>query len=253
MSALSQTWTICRRELLAYFYAPLGWLILTLFLFVQGYGFYVFVGLLSRPDSPHGAVMQLFFGGTLIYWFFQIAIVSALTMRLIAGERRSGTLEVLQTSPISDASLVLGKYLGALLFYVVLWLPTGLYVALLWALAGPGAGLDLGPIAAGYLGTILVGASSLAVGLLASTLAASQIVAALATFAALATLVLLGLLELVVTSPWLKGVLRYVNLFEQMDDFARGIVDTRYLVFHGSVLVFCLVASMLALGKGRRV
>jgi len=248
---VSGLWTICRRELVAYFYSPLGWLVLTLFLLVQGYGFYAFVGLLSRPDSPHGAVMQLFFGGTLVYWFFLIAIVSAISMRLVAGERRAGTLETLLTAPVADWVVLTGKYLAALLFYLVLWIPTLVYVALIWALVGDSSGIDPGPVATGYLGTILVGASSLAVGLLASTLAPTQIIAALATFSTLAIVVLLGLLELVVTAPLTKAVLRYVNLFEQMEDFARGIVDSRHVAFHLSVVCFCLIASAVALGRRR--
>jgi ABC-type transport system involved in multi-copper enzyme maturation permease subunit len=248
---VSGVFTICRRELWSYLASPLGWLLLTFFLLIQGYSFYLFVGLLSRPDSLHGAVMQLYFGGTLIYWLFLIAVVSLLTMRLIAGERRGGTLETLLTSPLSEGSIIVGKYLAALIFYVGLWLPTGVYVALLWALAGSGSGLDPGPVVAGYLGTFLVGASALAVGLLASTLAPSQIVAALASFAALALMVLLGLFELLVSSGWTKAALRYVNLFEQMDDFARGIVDSRALVFHGSLLLFCLIVAALALGRQR--
>ncbi len=248
---MSGAWTICRRELLAYLASPLGWLLGTFFLLIQGYSFYLFVGLLSRPDSPHGAVMQLYFGGTLIYWLFLIAVVSLLSMRLIAQERRSGTLETLLTSPLTEGAIVCGKYLAALLFYVALWLPTGVYVALLWALAGSGAGIDPGPVAAGYLGTVLVGASALAVGVLASTLAPSQIVSALASFASLALLVLLGLFELLTSSGWIKATLRYVNLFEQMDDFARGIVDSRPLVFHGSLVLFCLLSATIALGRQR--
>ena len=244
--------SICRRELWGYLASPLGWILAALFLLVQGYSFYMFVGLLSRPDSPHGAVMQLFFGGTLLYWLFLIGVVSALTMRAVAGERRAGTLETLLAAPVGDAAIVLGKYLASLAFFVSLWLPTGVYVGLLWALAGSGVAIDSGPVVAGYLGTLLVGASCLAVGILVSTLAPSQIVAALGTFVVLAIFVLLGVVELLVQATWLKDLLRFVNLFEQMDDFARGIVDTRHVVLHLSLVGFCLSAAVLALARLRR-
>jgi ABC-2 type transport system permease protein len=234
------------RELRASFSSTLAWAVLTLFLLVQGYSFYLYVQLMSQPGAPHGAAMQLFFGGSFLYWLFVIVVVSALTMRLVAEERRSGTLETLLAAPVREGAVVGAKYLGAVLFYGFLWSPTLVYVIVVARLSGEQGGLGVGAVASGYLGTLLCGAACIAVGLLASALARSQIVAALLTFALLSLLLLLAPLELFVSGA-LKAVLGRLNLFDQMDDFARGIVDSRHIVFHLSLIVFCLTAATRAL------
>jgi len=234
------------RELRSYFYSPLAWVVLTLFLLVQGYSFYLYVELVNRPDAPHGAVMQQFFGGTFLYWLFVIFVSAAITMRLVAEERRSGTIEGLLTSPVSEGEVVLSKYLAAVLFYAFLWLPTLTYVGVIAGLAGGGP-VSWGPVLSGYLGTLALGAALLAVGLLASVLTRSQIVAAVLSFTALSLLLLLGALELFVSNSTLRAVIAHVNLFEHMEELARGIVDSRRLVFYLSVVVFCLVAAARAL------
>lgn len=247
MISLRRIGTLMWRELLGYYCSPLAWVILTLFLLVQGYAFYLYVELVNRPDAPHGAVMQYFFGGTVLYWLFVVFVVSALTMRLLAEERRSGTIEPLLTAPVTEAQVVLAKYLAAVLFYAFLWLPTLLYVAVVAWLAAPA--LSWGPVAAGYLGTLLVGAACIAVGLAASALTRSQIIAAVLTFTALSLLLLVGALESFVSGPVARAIVEHLNLFDHMEDFARGIVDTRRVVFHLSLILFCLVAATKALER----
>ena len=239
---------IVQRELLGYFLSPLGWLVLTLFLLVQGYGFYLVVELLSQPRAPQGAVLQYFFGGTFIYWLFVIVVTSAITMRLVAEERRSGTIESLLSAPVSEKAVVLGKYLAAVLFYGALWLPTTVYLLLLWRLADQQP-IGLGPVASGYLGTMVVGATCLAVGTLASTLTRNQVVAALLSFALLTLLLLVGSMQGFSARPAFKAVFAHLSLFDQMDDFARGIVDSRHLVFHASLVVLCLCVAVKALER----
>jgi ABC-2 type transport system permease protein len=242
--------TLCRRELLSSFLSPLGWILLTLFLLVQGYGFYLFMELISQPQAPHGPVLRYFFGGTVLYWLFVIFIVSVITMRLLAEERRSGTLEPLLTAPVTEGQVVLGKYLAALIFYGVLWLPTLTYVAVVAVLSGPG-GISWGAVAAGYLGTMLVGASCLAVGVLASALARSQIISAVLCFTLLSLFLLLSALEHFVSDPTLRAVIVHLDLFEHMEEFARGVVDSRRFAVHLSLIALCLTAAAKALEVGR--
>src|SRR5579859_7016937 len=102
---MSGTLTIARRELVAYFLSPVGWLVYTFFLAYQGYSFWLFVALLAGRDAPHGAVMQYFFGGTFLYWLFVMFLVAIITMRLVAEERRTGTLEPLLTAPVDEAQV----------------------------------------------------------------------------------------------------------------------------------------------------
>ncbi len=241
---------LIRRELLSFFYTPLGWAVLTLFLLVQGYGFYLVVELLASPHAPHGAPMRLFFGGTFYYWLVMIAVSATVTMRLLAEERHSGTIEPLLTAPVGDAEVVLGKYVAALCFFAVLWLPTLGYVAILSRLASQ-TSVALGPVLCGYLGTLLVGAAFLAVGTLASALTRSQTVASLLTFAALVLLLLLGPMSLFTANPTLRAVIEHLNLFEHLDEFARGIVDSRRIALYLGMIIFCLAAATKALQRRR--
>jgi ABC-2 type transport system permease protein len=242
---------ILRRELSGYLWSPLGWTVMAMFLLVQGYSFYLLVALAGQPQAPHDSVLRLFFGGTLLYWVFFIVVVSVITMRLLADERRSGTLESLLTAPVSELSVVIGKFSAAMAFFLLLWLPTGVYVYLVWQIrvAPP---LDPGPIVAGYLGVVVIGAACLAIGTMCSALFSSQIVAALATFTFLMLLLLLEPLGQLLDSPWARSLSDYLGLFAHMDDFSRGIVDTRRLMMHTSVVLFALTVAVKALERIRR-
>jgi ABC-type transport system involved in multi-copper enzyme maturation permease subunit len=243
---------IARRELAAYFFSPISYVVMTLFLVATGYEFWLLVALLNGREAPHGAVLQYFFGGTFLYWLFLMFIAAVITMRLVAEERRSGTLEPLLTAPVTGLDVIVGKYLGALAFYAALWAPTTLYLLLLRAYAPEGGAPDSGPIVAGYLGTLLVGASALALGLFASTLTKNQIIAAVLSFVGLSLLLLVGALgdALYRTGPW-AGLLAHVNLFRHMEDFGRGIVDSRHVVYHLGLIVLGLFGATRFLVRRR--
>ncbi len=241
---------IVRRELIAYFSSPLAYMVLTAFLLMQGYIFYLIVSFLNQPGTQAMTPLRLFFGGTIFFWLFLLFVVPVITMRLIAEERRSGTIETLLTAPVTEGQVIIGKFLAALGFYVVLWLPTVVYVLILKSHSA----IDLGPVAAGYLGVLLLGVLFLGVGTFASTLTNNQLIAATLAFAATVALFSVGLLEqLVVSSSFFKSAFGYMNLWTQMDDFARGIVDTRHVVYQLSVgiLFLYLAARSLELKKGR--
>lgn len=229
------------RELRAYCFSPLGWAILTLVLLINGGVFWVLVSFLSDPRSPASATpLEYFFGQTVFFWLVLLFVAPVLTMRLLAEERKSGTIEVLMTAPISEGQVVAGKYLAALVFYVALWLPSLLYAAILAAYSE----VDWGPVASGYLGILGIGALFLAAGVFASALSRNQIVAALATFAMLMVFFSFGLLEGLFQGEAVREAFGYMNLWQQMEDFSRGIVDTRRLVFYASVtLLFLFLAS----------
>jgi len=240
---------LVRRELLAYFSSPLAYVILTAFLFINGYVFYLIVAFLNDPRTQAMAPLRLIFGGTIFFWLFLLFVVPVITMRLLAEERRTGTLEVLLTSPVSEGQVVVGKFLAAFVFYLFLWLPTLVYV---WILASH-ARIDVGPVLAGYLGIALLGVLFLSVGLLTSALVRNQIVAAILAFAVLVVVFSLGLVENLVNGALAKGILGYMNLWNHMDDFARGIVDTRHVVYALSLagLFLFLATKALEASKGR--
>jgi ABC-2 type transport system permease protein len=241
---------IVRRELIAYFSSPLAYMVLTAFLLLQGYIFYLIVSFLNQPGTQAMTPLRLFFGGTIFFWLFLLFVVPVITMRLIAEERRSGTIEPLLTAPVTEGQVIAGKFLAALGFYIVLWLPTVIYVIILKSHST----IDLGPVASGYLGILLLGVLFLGVGTFTSTLTNNQLIAAILAFAAMVALFSVGLLEqLAVSSSFFKSALSYMNLWTQMDDFARGIVDTRHVVYQLSVglLFLFLAARSLELKKGR--
>ena len=163
---MRKTWALVWRELIAYFSSPLAYVVMTAFLFINGYVFWLIVAYLNDPRTQAMAPLKLLFGGTIFFWLFVLFVVPVITMRLLAEERRSGTLEVLLTAPVSETQVVIAKFLSAFAFYVVLWLPTLAYVAILASYSK----LDWGPVAAGYLGIALLGGLFLSIGLFTSAL-----------------------------------------------------------------------------------
>jgi ABC-2 type transport system permease protein len=250
---------IARRELGASVHSPIAWVVLVLFLVVQGYSFWAVLEALADPKrpAPYGAVLRTHFGGTFLYWVFIAFVAVAITMRLVAEERRQGTWETLCAAPVTDASIIVGKWLGALGFWTLLWLPTLAYPAILRALAPPGAAPDLGPIVSAYAGVLVTGASFVAVGLAASASTSNQIVAAVLGFVALLVVILVGTLP--DTAPgWFssdgagRAVISALDVRRHMDDFARGVVDARHLGVHAGLTVVALVTATMLAGAGRR-
>ncbi len=230
------------RELRAYFFSPLAYLVLTFFLLANGISFVLIVNHLSDPRASGLAPFEFFFGGV-FFWFVLIIASPLLTMRLLSEERRSGTIEILMTAPVSGAQVVLGKYLAAFGFYIFLWLPTLAYAVMI----DRHSDVDWGPIAGGYLGTLGVGAMFMAIGIFGSSFTKNQLVAAISTFAMLMLLLVGGLFESLVTGESWKDILGYINLPEHMHEFSTGIVDTRRLVFYLTTSVLLLFLSSRAL------
>jgi len=234
------------RELRAYFLSPLAYVVLFFFLVVNGFVFAIIVDYLNDPRAPAGQPLDYFF--TAFWWLILLAAVPALTMRLLAEERNSGSIEVLMTAPITENQVVLGKYLGCLTFYVFLWLPTVLYGVVLETYTE----VDWGPVAAGYLGLFLIGALFLAIGLFASALTRNQLIAAIITFALLLLLILgVALVQNLIDTPWLQNTLAYMNALDHQEEFSRGIVDSRRLVFYLSGTVFFLFLTARVLENNK--
>lgn len=227
---------IARKEFLSFFFAPMAYIVTASFLVMNGFLFSLILAALSQPGSASASPMALFFGGTMFFWIFMILMAPAITMRLGAEERKTGTLETLMTAPVSDAEVVLGKYLGALAMYAALWLPTLLYCGVLSRFSA----VDWGTVGTGYLGVFLVGMFFLAVGLFTSFASRNQVVAAILAFGILVLLILASILSFLATDPLWKGVLEYIDLWGLMQNFARGVVDSR-------AIVYCLSGASLFL------
>lgn len=234
-------WATYTRELRAYFFSPLAYIVMFFFLIVTGVIFINLVGNLVDPRvmAPDPALSYFFRSS----WLMLILLAPVLTMRLISEELRSGSIEILMTAPITESQVVAGKYLAALTFYASLWLPTLVYAILI----ARQSEVDWGPVAAGYLGILGIGALLLAVGTFASATTRSQLVAAMVSVALVFLLFLLGMFEGMLDSEGMKQALGYVNLFDHIDEFARGIVDTRRLAYYGTGVLFFLFLATRAL------
>src|ERR1700712_1047994 len=234
---------IAKREFRSYFDSPLAYIVICLSFLALGLLFFLFNGGFWQLDRA--SVARLFEYAPMGLSFLVVPVV---TMRLIAEERRSGTLEMLITLPVKDSDVVLGKYLGALGLVLVLVLSTLAYPIIMfkwpWNL-GP---LDLGPVGSGYLGLILFSSAAVAVGLLISALTESQAVAFFITFFVLGALWLFG--DLASKADGLLAVLlNYVSFQSRLSNFWRGLVDSRDVVFFLSVTALSLMVAFRALER----
>ena len=229
-----------RRELRAYFFSPLAYIVLFFFMAVNGIIFIYLIGELSDPRSPGGPPFSYFFRAT---WLMLLLIAPVLTMRLVSEELRSGSIEVLMTAPVTEGAVIAGKFLAALTFYAFLWAPTLTYGLMISAYQK----VDWGPIFAGYVGVLLIGSLFLAIGIFSSATTKSQLLAAMMTAALLFLLFLFGVFEQMINNDTMKQALGYIGIWNHIDEFASGIVDTRRLVFYLSGTLFFLFLASRAL------
>ena len=234
---MRNTLAIAERELKSYFVSPVAYVVTALFLLIAGYLFSVI--LLNTNE----ATLRYLISNLSVIWLF---ITPALTMRLLAEEARTGTIELLLTNPVRDVEVVLGKYLGALAFLLVMLAFTLYYPALLFIFGNP----DRGPMIAGYIGVVLQAAAFLAVGLLASSLTQNQIVAAVLTFAILLIMWLSEAVANFVGKP-ASDVMRYLSVTSHFQDFSRGVIDSSHVIYFLSVVAAALFLTFFSLQTRR--
>lgn len=233
---------IFKRELRSLWVTPLAWVLLVTFLLLQGGIFYAITVHLSRMDQAalEAGPIQAYFGQqSLLMTFSLILLCPGLTMRSLAEERRSGSIEALLSAPVRSSSIVLGKYLGILLTYALIWLPTLLYVALLRE-TGSISPLTL---VVNYGGVLLLGASYLAIGVFMSSLARSQLIALLLTTFALFGFFILGIGQYAFEQGLLQTLSEYLSPVTMLEETAKGLIDTRRVVLHASIITWALFVS----------
>ena len=236
------TFLVARRELSAYLRSPLGYVVAAAALLIDG--IYFQVAALGSGARLSAEVLLKFFDGTA---FITMVAALILSMRLIAGERESGTLILLKTAPVRDGEIIVGKFLAALAL-VSLMTAITIYMPLLIFVNGK---VSVGHILVGYSGVLLLGAASLAIGLFASTLAASQVIAVILGAAIIGTL---GFLFLVarVTEPPLNDFLSALNLYPlNQKPFLNGVLRLENVLYYVAVAYFFLLAATHTL-KARR-
>ena len=224
---------IFRREIFAYFFSPMAYIVISVFLLLTGWFFTS--ELFLADDSSLRSVFSII---PFIFIFFAPAI----TMRLLSEERKSGTIELLVTMPITDLEIVLGKYFAGLGLLVVALLFTLPYALTILVLGKP----DMGMLVTGYLGLILMGASYISVGVFASTISKNQVVSFIIAFMIIFILFLINKF-LPVMPPYLVPLLQYLSIDYHFTNISRGVIDSRDLVYYLSLIVFMLSLAKLSL------
>jgi ABC-2 type transport system permease protein len=243
-------WPIFKRELFTFFVTPLAWVLIVVFLVVQGMHFFLLIDHFAHDPGVAGdeTPLSAFFGNTVLLYVVLFVLVPPMTMRSFAEERRSGTIETLMTAPVSSAGVVLAKYAAVLVTYVAMWCPTVLYLVILQRTGE----LDWRAAASAYLGVFLVGAGYLSLGLCASALTRSQFLAMIGTAFVLLVLFILGVGEFVTREgSTMHAICAHVSVWAHMNDFASGIVDSRHLVFYGTLVVLPLFVATRAVEAWR--
>ena len=231
--------TLTRRELGTFFYSWIGYIVIAGAIFLTGFGLYSLLDKL-QGEAISMPITELFFN--FLFWLILLFSAPLITMRLFALEKFSGTFETLMTAPVGDVAVVLAKFTAALVFFMIMWLPLlGCVFILRYFTTGSNL-VEPGVLCSTFLGIFLIGSLYMAVGCFASSLTRNQIVAAIISFAIGAVFFLLSFLadQLAIEKTWATRVLDCIGVWRQMQEFARGVVDTRSIVFYLTATFFFL-------------
>ena len=251
---MSNVLAIAQKELKSYFASPIAYIIIGFFALMFGRFFVVSIEyfmLMSLQMGMPGqgqvnvnamAIRPLLQNVSVVALF----VLPMITMRTYAEEKRSGTIELLLTSPLTDLQIILGKFLGAVALYTLMLAVTFIHMALLFYYGNP----EWKPLVTGYLGLLLMGGAFISIGLLISSLTKSQIVAGMVTFA---------VFLLLWTSSWssetagpvMKNVLQAFSIIERFEDFSKGVISLKHVVYYLSFITFGLFLTAKSVDSER--
>jgi ABC-2 type transport system permease protein len=236
---------IAHKELKSYFSTPIAYIVIGFFALLFGYFFYAMLVIFNQQSLQFGGagggavdinqqlIRPLFLNASVILLF----VLPLITMRTYSEEKRSGTIELLLTSPVTDVEIILGKFLGAMALYAAMLAITVVHMLVLFSYANPRPEWTVPVI--GYVGLLLMGGCFISVGLLISSLTKNQIVSGMVTFAVFLLLWVINWIASF-TGPTTQSVLNYLSITDHFDDFTRGILDTKHLIYYFSVMSFGL-------------
>lgn len=235
MMGLANIGPIFRREIRSYFNSPVAYVVMVVFLAIIGWFF------TNNLFLANVASLRLVFELVpLLFLFF----VPAITMRLLAEEKKSGTLELLTTRPVRDVEIVLGKFLAAWVLVGAALLPTLIYLVTLMSIGN----IDIGPVFTGYLGLLLMGGVYVAIGVLASSLTENQIVAFIVSFLLVFALFMMDKILLYVPQM-LITTLEFLAIDYHFSSIARGVIDSRNIIYFASLIGFSLMMATVSLER----
>ena len=236
-------WTLLTREVRGYFYSPIAYIVMVFVLIMNGVNFWLLIQAMNQRQMPY-TLQELFFNWV-PFWIPFLLTFPLITMRLFAEEFKLGTIEPLTTAPVRDWQVVLSKFFGAVVFYVILWIPTLLYFWIFQRITNQSAAHSAGAYFGSYLMLLLLGAFYLSIGCLTSVLTRNQIIAAVISFCAITVLFFLGLVQVMLNdvSSEARDLLSYFSAIEHMGTFSRGIIDTRPIVLYVSMTTVVLMLT----------
>jgi ABC-2 type transport system permease protein len=247
---------IAQKELKSYFASPIAYVVIGFFTILFGWFFvnllYYFQEAAMRagmgmmgPETININQMLIapVFLNVSVILLFTLPLV---TMRTYSEEKRSGTIELLLTAPLTDFQIVMGKFLGGLALYLAMLAVTIVHVSLLFIFGSP----EWKPIATGYLGLILMGGCFLSLGLFISSLTRNQIIAGMVTFAVFLLFWVVNWFATFAGAPW-QDVLNYLSITEHLNDFTRGVLDTKHLVYYFTFIAFSLFLTVRSVDSER--
>jgi ABC-2 type transport system permease protein len=235
---------IAHREIKAYFGSPIAYIVIGFFALMFGYFYYALLMFFdqnsmrqagmggAQPSNINEQLIRPVFLNSSVILLFVLPLI---TMRTYSEEKRSGTIELLLTAPLTDMQIIMGKFLGAMTLYAAMLAVTFIHVGVLFAFGEP----EWRPVLTAYLGMLLMGGCFIAIGLLISSMTKNQIVAGMITFAVFLMLWVINWIASF-TGPTTQAVLNYLSITGHLDDFTNGVLDTRHLVYYVSFITFGL-------------
>ena len=252
---MSNILAIAQKEIRSYFASPIAYVVIGLFALLFGYFYVAILDWFVRQGMLGGMGMQaaplnlnqqfvrpLLLNATVVLLF----VLPMITMRTYAEEKRSGTIELLLTSPVTDLQIILGKFLGAMALYAAMLAVTLVYVGVLFVFGNP----EWKPIATAYLGLLFLGGCFISVGMLISSFTRNQIVAGMLTFG---IFLLLWVIDWIGTflGPSGETIVNYLSITRHFEDFAKGVIDTAHLVYYMSFITFGLFLTAKSVDSER--
>ena len=237
---MSNVLAIARKELRAYFSSPIAYVVIGFFALMFGFFYYSLLLYFDRQSLQAAGqavnvneqfLRPVFLNATVIFLF----VLPLVTMRTYSEEKRSGTIELLLTAPLTDLQIILGKFLGAMGLYAAMLAITLVHVGLLFVFGNP----EWRPVATTYLGLLLMGGCFVSIGLLISSLTKNQIVAVVATFAVFMMFWMINWIAQFM-GPTSQAVLNYLSITSHLEDFMGGVIDTKHVVYYLSFIAFGL-------------
>ena len=238
---MKKTLSIFQKELKHFFYSPIAYIVIAVFALITGIFFYLYLSQFVEaafmdmirsqqyrmPPQKFNINLQLirpFFWNIALITLFVLPLV---TMRLFSEEKKSGTVELLYTTPLSIGNIVVGKYLAGIVFYMIMLIPTTICMSILFIYGQP----ELGPVLSGYLGLICLGSAFISGGLFISSLTENQIIAAIGGFGLSLLLWVIGWAASN-SGPNLSSIFNYLSIINHFEDFAQGVIDSKHIFYY---------------------